>query len=240
MEVFPALDIFDQKVVRLYKGDFNKTTIYSENPIKTAENFAAQGAKWVHVVDLEGAQKGAPVHLDLLKELSQLGLKVQFGGGLRTFDDVEKALTSGASRVMVGSLLFKDEIAPMVLINKFGNRIVPAIDIKKGMVATHGWGKTCSLSPSDAVRKLLGIGYKTFLITSVDRDGTLMGPDIALYDAIITQATPKPEIIAAGGIASISHILELKRSGVSGVVLGKALYEGKIKISEALEVTNQC
>jgi len=103
-------------------------------------------------------------------------------------------------------------------------------------VATHGWGKTRPLSPSDAVRELLGMGYKTFLITSVDRDGTLMGPDRALYDSIIAKASPKPEIIAAGGIASISHILELKRSGLNGVVLGKALYEGKIKLSEALEV----
>jgi len=236
MEVFPALDVFDQKVVRLYKGDFNKTTIYSENPIKIAENFAAQGAKWVHLVDLEGAKKGAPVHLDLLRKLSQIGLKVQFGGGLRTFDDVEKALTSGAFRVMIGSLLFKGEGTPMALIDKFGNRVIPAIDIKEGMVATHGWGKTRPLSPSDAVRELLGMGYKTFLITSVDRDGTLMGPDRALYDSIIAKASPKPEIIAAGGIASISHILELKRSGLNGVVLGKALYEGKIKLSEALEV----
>jgi len=240
MEIFPALDLFEHKVIRLYKGDFNKGTIYSHDPIKTAENFALQGARWIHVIDLEGAKKSTPFHLDLLEKFTKMGLKVQFGGGLRTFKDIENALSAGATRVMVGSLLFRDKSTPNVLFEKFNNSVVPAVDVKNGMVATHGWEKSKNLRPHETVNRLVTNGYRTLLVTSVDRDGTLSGPNIRLYRTIIPETKGKAEVIAAGGIVNISDITKLKLEGLSGVILGKSIYEGKIKIKEALEVAKQC
>ncbi|MBO8153761.1 1-(5-phosphoribosyl)-5-[(5-phosphoribosylamino)methylideneamino] imidazole-4-carboxamide isomerase [Thermovirga sp.] len=240
MEIFPALDLFEHKVIRLYKGDFNKGTIYSHNPIKTAENFALQGARWIHVVDLEGAKKGTPTHLDLLEEFAKMELKIQFGGGLRTFKDIENALSAGATRVMVGSLLFRDKSTPNVLFEKFNDRVVPAVDVKNGMVSTHGWEKTKNLHPHEIINYLVSIGYRTFLVTSIDRDGTLRGPEVRLYRTIISGTKSKAEVIAAGGIANISDITKLKLEGLNGVVLGKSIYEGKINIKEALEVAKRC
>jgi phosphoribosylformimino-5-aminoimidazole carboxamide ribotide isomerase len=235
MNIYPAIDLYKNRVVRLYQGKYSEITEYPVSAPELARSYVRQGAQWVHLVDLEGAEKGHPVHLDLVKQLSSEGIYVQFGGGLRSIDAIDLALDSGARRVYVGSLLARDENSAEELYSRWGNRIIPAVDIRNRKVAVSGWKETVEASPESLLSRLYKTGFRTVLITSIQRDGTSGGPDIMLYSTILNKI-PDLEIIAAGGISSIEDVIKLNEAGCSGAVLGKSLCEGKIELNRLLEV----
>ncbi len=235
MIIYPAIDLYNNGVVRLCQGEYTRKTMYSFSPIELAKSFIEQGAEWVHIVDLEGAEKGYPIHLQLVEKIVSEGIKVQMGGGLRSIQNIDSALKTGASRVYVGSLLARNPLAAQKLYDYWGERIIPAVDIKDNRVAVSGWQETVKEDPYSLLSALSDIGYQDMLITSVAKDGTFMGPDLILYKNIL-QVIPKIRIIAAGGVTSIEDVLELKKARCSGVVLGKSLYEAKIDLKQLLEV----
>jgi phosphoribosylformimino-5-aminoimidazole carboxamide ribotide isomerase len=239
MIVYPAIDLYEHKVVRLTKGDFSHRNEYGDDPVGTAASFAKAGATWLHVVDLEGARRGTPVHLDLLPTLAELGLSVQYGGGLRRPEDITATLDAGAARAMVGSLLAKDEKTARRCREEFGNRVLPTVDVRGDHVAVSGWTRASTLTPELLLRRLLDLGYEEFLVTAVDRDGTGEGPDIPLYQRLL-RLCPEARLIAAGGIWSERHVHLLEEAGLTGAVVGKALYEGAFDLAAALRRWHLC
>lgn len=235
MIVLPAIDLFGGKVVRLTKGDFSRKTDYEADPCQLAHSFREQGCSCLHIVDLEGAKLGRPKHLNELCRLARLGFSIEYGGGLRDSDAIESALDAGASWAMVGSVLFADEETPRRLFSRFGKRLMPCIDVKNGKVAHSGWQKESDVVAPEFLANLSSLGYDTFLVTGIERDGTLSGPDLGLYRSLPLHTG---RIIAAGGVSSIGDIQALKKIGVSGAVVGKAIYEKNFDLKEALAVAS--
>jgi len=237
MIVYPAIDLYANKVVRLYQGEYGKKTEYNFSPSELVEKFIGLGSEWVHIVDLEGAKKGYPVHLHIIREIASYDIKIQTGGGLRTKSDIEAALSAGASRAYVGSFLVNNRNIASELYARWGDRIIPAVDVKNGKVAVSGWQETIRKDPYSILSDLYDIGYEKALITSVTKDGTFSGPDISLYK-LIRNKIPGFGIIAAGGVASVEDVLALENIGCTGTVIGKALYDGKIELAEVMEAIN--
>lgn len=236
MIVLPAIDLYDGKVVRLMKGDFAQKTAYEGDPCEVARRFRDLGCTYIHVVDLEGAECGSPKHLPVLTQIRALGMRVEYGGGLRSKEAVAAAVDAGADRIMVGSLLFKTPEMPQVLFDDFGVSITPSIDVKSGYVAVSGWRETTAQRPEDCVRALYEIGFRAFLATATEHDGMLKGPDFGLYERIRYKDA---YLIAAGGVTTAQNIRDLMRTGVSAAVVGKALYETGFNLAEALKITNE-
>ncbi len=240
MEIYPAMDLYEGQVIRLARGDFSKISRYEGSPLETARSFAEAGARWIHLIDLEGAKKGKPCHLPLIPDLKALGLSVQYGGGLRSPLSVEEAVASGADRVYLGSLLGKDPSVGKALRLRFGGeRIIPAVDIRNGAAAVDGWQSDAPRSPEELLAVLTDQGYSRFLVTAVSRDGMAGGPDLELYRRLAA-LFPGGEFIAAGGISSPSDLKNLERNGLWGAVIGKALYEGGIVLSDVLKEVGPC
>jgi phosphoribosylformimino-5-aminoimidazole carboxamide ribotide isomerase len=243
MILLPAIDLYGGKAVRLKRGDFSLKTEYDADPCEAARAFADAGCGHLHIVDLEGAESGEPRHLEVLAEMSGIGMQLQYGGGLRSKDAVKRALGAGASKVMVGSLLFRGDEAAEELFSEFGAAIVPSVDVRDGAVVVSGWTERTALPPGPCVERFSRIGFKRFLITSVEKDGMLEGPDVGLYGEILSGVGPAAgdiEIIAAGGVAATGDIKRLKDAGVFGAVVGKALYEPRggvrFDLAEALAI----
>ena len=239
MKIYPAIDLQDGKVCRLLKGDFKSSVTYPIEPTEAATSFARMGYSHLHIVDLDGAKQGTPVHLGLLPQLASTGLSIRFGGGLRTLEDIELALGSGASFAMVGSLLFTSPDMPERVFRSFGERVIPVVDSRGGFVTHSGWLSLSGISTTEAIDVLSRPGFRDFLVTATERDGTLMGPDFGLYRSILRSGTPC-SITAAGGISSLSDLIMLREIGCSGCVIGKAFYEGSIDPAKALEMTVVC
>lgn len=239
MNIYPAIDLYEKKVVRLARGDYTRMTEYGTDPLEWGRLFRDSGVEWLHIIDLEGAQAGKPLHLEVLEKLVGLGLRIQYGGGIRNMESIRKVLESGASRVLIGSLLMEKERSPAELFSRFGHAVTPAVDIRNGRVALKGWTSLSDTSAEAFTRMLVDEGFSTFLFTSIEKDGTLEGPDFQLYSALRNHF-PGIRIMAAGGISSLEDILSLKQAGVDGAVLGKSLYEGRINLKEALEVLAEC
>ncbi|MDR3331056.1 MAG: 1-(5-phosphoribosyl)-5-[(5-phosphoribosylamino)methylideneamino] imidazole-4-carboxamide isomerase [Synergistaceae bacterium] len=236
MIIMPAIDLYNGQVVRLTRGDFSKMTAYSNDPCAIAQYFKDVGCTHLHVVDLEGAKSGEPKHLDTLSEITKLGFITEYGGGVRSREAIKDVMQAGAFRVMIGSLLFKTDGMSKELFEEFGNKLMPVLDTKGNRVVVSGWKKQTNLSPRAALVKLYKEGYKVFLVTAVDRDGDLQGPDLELYRNLVGDST---SIIAAGGISCIDDLISLKDVGVAGAVVGKAVYEGSVNIGEALKIARQ-
>ena len=239
MKIWPAIDLYEGKVVRLTQGNFSARTDYGTDPLAVARAFLSVGCPRLHVVDLEGARVGEPKHEALLPKLASLGLSVRYGGGLRSAGSIDRVLSSGADFAMVGSLLFASPATPTELFERFGEKVIPAVDVKEGKVAIRGWTENLACSPLTALEGLFPAGFRRCLVTSVERDGTGKGPDLALY-GMLRRELPETEIMAAGGIASLEDLFALKALGVTDAVVGKALYEGKIDLAGALEVETPC
>jgi len=239
MTIYPAIDLYDNKVVRLDKGDYRKMTEYGADPLAWGRFFRDCGVDWLHVIDLEGAKTGRPVHLDVLRKLVGLGLQVQYGGGLRDTASIREVLESGASRVLLGSLLLEEEGAPADLYTRFGPAIAPAVDIRLGQVALKGWTKLSGVNAEEFTEKLVAEGFTTFLFTSIERDGTLQGPDLPLYERLKTRFSGI-RFLAAGGISSLDDLYALRQAGTDGAILGKSLYEKRINLPAALEAMAKC
>lgn len=239
MKVWPAIDLYEGKVVRLKRGEFSARTEYAQDPLEIARGFLSEGCFRLHVVDLEGAQAGEPRHANLLPSMSELGISIRYGGGLRSVASIERVLSLGASFAMVGSLLFSARETPQVLFRMFGDRIIPAVDIRAGRVAIHGWVEEIQGAPQETLKELFDAGYRQCLVTAVERDGTGMGPDLDLYRMLIA-AFPEMAFTAAGGISSLEDLKALEMAGVSDAVVGKALYEGSLPLKRAMEVEKPC
>jgi cyclase len=232
MFVIPAIDIKDGKCVRLFQGDFNQVTTYSDDPVKTAQAFVGNKAQMLNIIDLDGAKSGAPVNKQLILEIIKaVTIPVQVGGGLRTYKDAKDYLGAGARRVILSTAAIKDAALVKRLIDDFGDdSIIIAADIKDGEFATDGWTKSGGKSIQASIRLLKNLGVTFVLVTDVSKDGSLTGPNFELVQQFINAGL---QIIGAGGIATLSDIVELNKRGAYGAVVGKAVYEGSINIPEA-------
>ena len=237
MIIYPAIDLIDGAVVRLHKGDFDRLTKYSANPMCVAKSYADAGAKWLHLVDLDGAKDPEKRQVALIAEIiDDTGLNVQVGGGIRSFEDVETLLTAGASRVVVGSLAAYDIETTKRIFEAFGpERICLAADVIRQNnsfhIAVSGWQKASSLDLFDFIETYLWSGLRHTLCTDIDRDGTLAGCNRDLYQ-LVKQAFPNLRLQASGGVSVLDDLVGLP---ADGVIIGKALYEGRFNVKEALE-----
>lgn len=238
MIIFPAVDIRDGKAVRLTQGDYEREQVYFDDPLAAAEDWAAQGATHIHVVDLDGALHGERRNLDHLRRIAQgTGLPVQYGGGLRDLAALESAIEAGAWRVVIGTAAFRDRALVEDAVARFGDRVVVSADARDGRIAAQGWTEATDISARDAVAGLAQVGVRTFVYTDIARDGMLTGPDTDGLMAI-ADAAGEGNVIASGGVGELAHIdalKELNLTNLEGVISGKALYEGRFTLAEALE-----
>jgi phosphoribosylformimino-5-aminoimidazole carboxamide ribotide isomerase len=232
MLVIPAIDIKDGKCVRLFQGDFNKTTVYGDDPPDTAKRFMSAGARALHIVDLDGAKAGRPINRGLiLAAAAAAGVPVQVGGGIRTYGDAEAYLQGGVSRVILGTAAIRQPGLIERLIKKFGDdRIMVSADFKNGRLAADGWTESSELSIAASLSLLKKLGARRVLVTDVTKDGTLKGPNFELMRRF---AMAGFQVTAAGGVASVSDLEKLRKLGVEAAVAGKAVYEGRLDIARA-------
>ena len=241
MNLYPAIDILAGNAVRLVKGDFDAKTVYDPDPLSAARGWVDAGAQHLHVVDLDGAKAGEPVNLEHLRRIaSEAGVPVQYGGGLRTAEAVGEALAAGAARVILGTAAFTDpDLLREVLDSHEPEQLLVSVDVREGHVATHGWLQTTDVRARDAFARLREQGVSNFVFTNIDHDGMLDG---ANRDEVIwvARATQEGSLIFSGGIGKLSDLealaslrQEMALDGLEGVIVGKALYEGRFTISEA-------
>lgn len=234
MNIFPAIDLYEHKAVRLFKGDYAEMTVYSDNPVEIARDFEAKGAKFIHIVDLEGAKNGDTPNFDTVKEIAQnTGLFCEIGGGIRSLDTVEKYLNAGLDRVILGTAAVNDEEFLRTAVNKYGDKIAVGVDIKDGFVAVKGWTEKSEYSCFDFCEKMREIGVKTLICTDISRDGAMKGTNRQLYKELFEKFDMN--ITASGGVSSIDDIKALRQLDLYGAIIGKAYYIGAIDLKEALE-----
>jgi len=233
MEIIPAVDIKNGKCVRLYQGDYRQETVFSEDPVAVALNWQAQGAGRLHLVDLDGAASGEPRNIAVVEAIvKQVSLPVQLGGGIRDEATVARLLAIGINRVILGTAAVENSELVERLCQKYGGAIVVGIDARDGRVATHGWKKDTEVAALALGLRMAATGVSRLIYTDIKRDGTLTEPGFeAIAEMVKGVSLP---IIAAGGISALSHLRKLKELGVEGAIVGKALYTGDIKLSEAL------
>lgn len=239
MEVIPAIDIRGGKCVRLYQGDYEQETVYSENPAEVAAQWISLGATRLHIVDLDGAKAGEPINLPIISEIiSSTSVPVQIGGGIRTFDAAQSAISAGVDRVMIGTAAVDQPSLLERLVRELGaERIVVSVDAKDGMVALRGWTESSEVSASDLIRQMSDLGVIRFLYTDITRDGTLTEPNFESIHSLI--AGSGTNLLAAGGISSVEHLARLADLGADGAVVGKALYTGDIDLGAALKLQSK-
>ena len=233
MEIIPAVDIKGGKCVRLYQGDYNQGTVFSEDPVAMALKWQAQGAGRLHLVDLDGAASGEPRNIAVVEAIvKQVGLPVQLGGGIRDEATVAKLLAIGINRVILGTVAVEDSKLVERLCQKYGEAIVVGIDARDGRVATHGWKKGTEVAALELGQRMADFGARRLIYTDIKRDGTLTEPGFEAIAEMVKGVNL--HIIAAGGISVLGHLRKLKEVGVEGAIVGKALYTGDIKLKEAL------
>jgi phosphoribosylformimino-5-aminoimidazole carboxamide ribotide isomerase len=238
VELIPAIDLIDGKVVRLSQGDFERATVYSTDPVAVARRWVAEGATRLHIVDLDGARAGRPAQAALVATIVRAsGIPCQVAGGLRSAADAAAALKAGADRVILGTALLSSPELATELVEAHGpTSIVAAIDVRGGRALGEGWtGPAGSVDGIEAVRTLVAAGVEWFAVTAIDRDGLLAGPDLVLLDAVHA-AVPGARIIASAGVSSIEDLRELAARRFAGAILGRALYEGNVSLPIALAV----
>ncbi len=235
-EILPAIDLRGGRVVRLRQGDFSRQTTFSDDPIAVATEFARAGATWLHVVDLDGARAGEPVQTKTIgRMIAAIGESVrwQVGGGLRDEHAVRSALASGATRVVLGTAALADPAFAASTVAVHGaDRVAAAIDVRDGLAVGHGWTSGGGVEVDAAIESLRRAGVTTFVVTAIDRDGLLGGPDLALLRRVA--AAVPDAVIASGGIASLDDLHAVREAGCAGVIVGRALYEGRFTVAEAL------
>ncbi|MCB1024114.1 MAG: 1-(5-phosphoribosyl)-5-[(5-phosphoribosylamino)methylideneamino]imidazole-4-carboxamide isomerase [Acidobacteria bacterium] len=232
IEIIPAIDIIEGKCVRLNQGDFLKKKIYSDDPVSVAKNFEAHGLKRVHVVDLDGAKIGKVTNLKVLEKIAaETNLEIDFGGGIKTDDDLISVFNAGGKMAGIGSIAVKEHEKFCGWLEKFGSdRILLGADVKNGKVAIDGWQTTTDLEILPFLKKYYALGVHRVFVTDVSKDGLLEGSAKKLY-ADILEHLPRLQLIASGGVDSIGEIVELEMLGCSGVIIGKAIYEDRISLS---------
>ena len=235
MIILPAIDLYDKKAVRLYKGDYAQMTVYSENPRSVAEDFAAAGATWIHMVDLEGARDGTTPNKDIVADIARnTGLKVEIGGGIRSCDTVAAYLEAGVSRVILGTAALTDRAFLKEALDRFGEAIAVGVDCRDGYVSIHGWTETSQVTCEDFCRDLEQLGVKTVICTDISRDGAMKGTNRTLYRDLSRQFNIN--FIASGGVSTMDDIQALRQMDLYGAIIGKAYYTGAIDLAKAIEV----
>ncbi len=236
MKIFPAIDLYEGKAVRLLKGDYNALTVYSENPIEIAKDFESQGATELHTVDLEGARDGGTPNIDIIKSfVENTRLNVEVGGGIRSMDTVKAYLDAGVRRVILGTAAVTDEAFLREAVEAYGDKIAVGADIKDGVVAIKGWVEKSEYTTFDFFEKMQKIGVSTVICTDISKDGAMQGTNRQLYKELSERFNVN--IIASGGVSSLDDVKALNEMNLFGAIIGKAYYTGAIKISDALEVT---
>lgn len=238
MELFPAIDLIGGCAVRLVKGDYAQKTVYSENPEEVARSFAEAGARYLHVVDLEGAKNGGTPNLETIKNIVETGgLLVEVGGGIRSEEVIKKYLDVGVFRVILGTAAVQNPAFLEEMVQKYGEKIAVGVDIKDGMVAIKGWTEVSCESCFDFCEKLQKIGVKTIICTDISKDGLLSGTNLELYKALSEKFSV--DIVASGGVTTLEDVKKLSDMGLYGAILGKALYTGNIDLKAAVQLTKE-
>ena len=234
MIILPAIDLYDKKAVRLYKGDYAQMTVYSDNPRSVAEDFAAAGATWIHMVDLEGARDGTTPNKDIVADIARnTGLKVEIGGGIRSCDTIAAYLEAGVSRVILGTAALTDRAFLEEALARFGNAIAVGVDCRDGYVSIHGWTETSQVTCEDFCRDLEQLGVKTVICTDISKDGAMKGTNRELYRDLSRRF--HIDFIASGGVSSLDDIRALRQMELYGAIIGKAYYTGAIDLARAIE-----
>ncbi len=233
MEVIPAIDLRGGRCVRLFQGDYDRETVFSDDPVATAQRWAGEGAPRLHVVDLDGAREGRQVNASAVRAIiDAVDLPVQVAGGVRDLSIVEHWIDAGADRVVLGTAAVREPQFAADACARYGDRIIVSIDARDGVVATDGWTESTSLRADELLRRLSALGVQRFVYTDIAVDGTLTAPNYAAIEALL-RATPA-RLIAAGGVAQVEHLVRLAELGVEGAIVGRALYEGTLLLPEAL------
>ena len=233
MKIFPAIDLYESKAVRLYKGDYSQMTVYSEHPERVAEYFKNAGAEYIHTVDLEGARDGNTPNIETVKKIIKVsGLKVQIGGGVRSEEVIKRYLDAGVHRVILGTAAATNHEFLELMGAKYGKNIAVGCDLKDGFVATKGWRETTDETADGFFSRVCSLGIKTVICTDISRDGAMRGTNAELYKNLSEKYTIN--IIASGGVTDMEDIKRLRDMGLYGAILGKAFYTGAIDLKEAI------
>lgn len=234
MLIIPGIDLKDGKCVRLYQGDYNRVTVFSDDPAQVSARWRDEGARYLHLVDLDGSKAGRPVNLDVIERIKQAsGLPVEVGGGIRNEATVVELLGRGVDRVILGTAALRDPELTGQLCRKYGEQIVIGIDARNGLVAVEGWTQTSGVLATDLARQLVQLGARRFVYTDISRDGTLTEPNYAAFQEF-ADAAARP-VIASGGVAKAEHVRQLAALGAEGVIIGRALYTGDVRMSDLLK-----
>lgn len=235
MLIFPAIDLFAGKAVRLYRGDYAQMTVYSENPPEIGLDFRACGAGQIHIVDLEGARSGATPNFETVKAIkARTGLFCQVGGGIRSMETIDRYLSAGIDRVILGTVAVTEPDFAARAVQKYGDKIAVGIDIKEGFAAIKGWEECSALTAEELCRRMQSAGVRTMICTDISRDGAMEGTNHGLYRQLMDNF--QMQIIASGGVSTIDDIRRLRAAGLYGAIIGKAYYTGAIDLAEAIEV----
>jgi phosphoribosylformimino-5-aminoimidazole carboxamide ribotide isomerase len=238
MNIIPAIDLIGGQAVRLMKGDYNKVTVYSDTPVEVAKSFEKSGAKFLHVVDLDGAKDGSTANFDTIREITAAtSLFVEVGGGIRSMETVKKYIDVGVGRVIIGTAAVTDPCFLNEAVKTYGERIAVGIDVKDGMVAIKGWTEVSDQSCLDFCKKMSDIGVRTIICTDISKDGMMQGTNHELYAEL--QGRFNMDIVASGGISSTDDVRRLAKLGVYGAILGKAIYTGAIDLCDALQIVKE-
>lgn len=236
MLIFPAIDILGGKAVRLYKGDYNQVTVYSERPWEIAEDFISKGAKAIHIVDLDGAREGSAVNMEVVRKIACFpDILTEIGGGIRNQDTVERYLDAGISRVILGTAALNDPVFLRRILALYGERVAVGVDLKDGKVAVKGWLEKSDKDGLTFLRELEDMGVKSVIVTDISKDGAMKGTNLGMYRSI--GASTSLKVTASGGVSTLEDVRALKEIGVFGAIIGKAYYTGAIDISEAIRIT---
>ena len=238
MNIIPAIDLLGGRAVRLQKGDYNKVTVYSEYPAEVAKSFEQSGAKYLHVVDLDGAKSGRADNYETVKRIIEAtDMSVEIGGGIRNMDTVDAYAEAGVDRIILGTAALNDPEFLEAAVKKYRDRITVGVDIKDGMVAIKGWTEISEMSCDEFCKKLEALGVKTVICTDISKDGMMSGTNLELYQGLNEKFNI--DIIASGGVSTLDDVRALKKMNVFGAILGKALYTGAIDLAEAVKITEE-
>ena len=235
MQIFPAIDLYEGKAVRLFKGDYAQMTVYNENPVEVARDFVAQGATHLHLVDLEGARSGETPNFETVRMLkAETGLFCEVGGGVRSHEVIDRYRAAGIDRIILGTAAVTVPGFVEEAVRRHGEHIAVGVDIKDGMVAVKGWTETSSLEAFDFCENMQKIGVKTLICTDISRDGAMRGTNLALYRELSKRFSL--QIVASGGVSSLEDVRQLAAMELYGAIVGQAYYTGALSLREAIEV----
>ncbi|WP_024833081.1 1-(5-phosphoribosyl)-5-[(5-phosphoribosylamino)methylideneamino]imidazole-4-carboxamide isomerase [Ruminiclostridium josui] len=234
MIIYPAIDIIDGKCVRLQQGSYSDVTVFGDNPVDMARKWESFGARYLHVVDLDGARSGKSENAEIIMQIAKtLKIPVQTGGGIRNIETIETYLSGGLGRVILGTSAVNNREMLIEALKEYKDKIAVGIDAKDGKVAIHGWEKTSDFTAVEFAREIESLGTKTIIYTDISRDGMLKGPNLQAMKEMAENVALN--VIASGGVSNLTDIVDLKQTGVSGVIVGKALYTGNVNLKEAIE-----